>query len=81
MHPVVVSSLIAVAVMTALFFALPRERACVLPASPLVILIADRLSSPRISPAERDRGGKVGLALRYWQIYCKFVTTLCDCTE
>jgi hypothetical protein len=49
--PVVVSSLIAVAVMTAQFFALPLERAYLLPALPFALLIADRLSSLRISLA------------------------------
>jgi hypothetical protein len=49
--PVMVSSLIAVAVMTAQFFALPLERAYLLPALPFVLLIADRLSSRRMSLA------------------------------
>ena len=49
--PVIVSSLIAVAVMTAQFFALPLQRAYLLPALPFLLLIADRLSSPRMSAA------------------------------
>lgn len=49
--PVVVTSLIAVAVMTVQFFALPLERAYLLPALPFVLLLADRLSSPRTSLA------------------------------
>ena len=49
--PVVVSSVIAIAVMTVQFFALPLERAYLLPALPFVLLVADRLSSPRMSLA------------------------------
>jgi hypothetical protein len=49
--PVVVSSIIAIAVMTLQFFALPLERAYLLPALPFVLLVADKLSSPRMSLA------------------------------
>ena len=47
--PVLVSCLIAVAVMTVQFFALPLDRAYLLPALPFALLLADSLSSPRMS--------------------------------
>jgi hypothetical protein len=49
--PVVFASLIAVGIMTAQFFALPLERAYLLPALPFTLLLADRVSTPRMSLA------------------------------
>ncbi len=49
--PLVVSSIMAIGVMTLQFFALPLERAYLLPALPFVLIVADRLSSPRMSLA------------------------------
>ncbi|HMK38166.1 MAG TPA: hypothetical protein VK569_02420 [Bacteroidota bacterium] len=49
--PVMVSSMVAVTVMIAQFFALPLDRAYLLPALPFALILADRLSSPRASLA------------------------------
>jgi hypothetical protein len=49
--PVIVASLVAIAVMAIQFFALPLERSYLLPALPFVLLVADRCSSPRMSLA------------------------------
>jgi hypothetical protein len=49
--PLVLSSLVALAVTTLQFLALPLDRAYLLPALPFVLLLADRLSSARMSIA------------------------------
>lgn len=49
--PVTISSLVAIAVMIIQFFALPLDRAYLLPALPFALILADRLSSPRASLA------------------------------
>lgn len=49
--PVVTSSLVAIAVIIVQFFALPLERAYLLPPLPFALLLTDRLSSARMSLA------------------------------
>ncbi len=47
--PIIISCIAALAVSAVQFFALPLDRAYLLPAVPFALILADRLSSPRVS--------------------------------